>query len=40
MPLLRRSLEEAAGLAAGLLRAFEREVAEPQRLLLVPQVCA
>lgn len=37
IPLMRRSLEEAAALGAGLLKAFEREVADTQ-LLLVPQV--
>jgi hypothetical protein len=37
MPLTRRSMEEAAALGAGLLKAFEREVADTQ-LLLVPQV--
>jgi hypothetical protein len=37
MPLMRRSLEESAALGAGLLKAFEREVADTQ-LLLVPQV--
>lgn len=37
MPLMRRSMEEAAALGAGLLKAFEREVADAQ-LLLVPQV--
>jgi hypothetical protein len=37
MPLMHRSLEEAAALGASLLKAFEREVADTQ-LLLVPQV--
>lgn len=37
MPLVRRSLDEASVLAAGLLKTFEREVA-PTQLLLVPQV--
>lgn len=37
MPLVRRSVEEAQPLMAGLLKAFEREVAESQ-LLLFPQV--
>lgn len=37
MSLVRRSLDESAALAAGLLKAFEREVADTQ-LLMVPQV--
>lgn len=37
MPLMRRSMDEAAALVAGLLKAFEREVADTQ-LLMVPQV--
>lgn len=37
MPLMRRSMEEAAALGAGLLKAFEREVADTQ-LLFAPQV--
>lgn len=37
MPLVRRSMDEAAALAAALVKAFEREVADMQ-LLLMPQV--
>jgi hypothetical protein len=37
MPLVRRSMDEAAALSAGLLKAFERGVADTQ-LLMVPQV--
>lgn len=37
MPLVRHSMEEAAGLAAGLLKTFEREIADTQ-LVMVPQV--
>lgn len=39
MPLVRRSMEEAAVLSANLLKAFERDVADTQ-LLMVPQVTA
>ena len=37
MLLTRRSMDEAAALVAGLLKAFQREVSDTQ-LLLVPQV--
>jgi len=37
MPLARHSMDEAAGLAAGLLKSFEREIADTQ-LVMVPQV--
>jgi hypothetical protein len=37
MPLVRHSLDEAAALAAGLQKAFEREVADTL-VLMVPQV--
>lgn len=37
MLLTRRSMDEAVALVAGLLKAFQREVADTQ-LLLVPQV--
>lgn len=39
VPLSRLSLDDAGGLAAGVLRSFSREVADTP-LLLVPQVRA